>query len=245
MKKFIFILSLVLSFNAYALSDCAQNEDNCWDCAASQNDSCIARLKDGILTISGSGTTKSYEDGKNPWRNREDIKEVIVEEGITILGGNSFEDVLMSSISLPSTLERINYESFQGTLNLKTIVIPNSVTYMGSFMFDSTGLKSIVLGDSLDFVGQVFCSSDITIYCQESDKRTKTCEQLIEEKNPENLPKLKTYYTNGNGEIVFGKKTYASLEDLAKGKHIPKRIYTIEEANFVAGKKNRVSIKYR
>lgn len=43
----------------------------------------------------------------------------------------------------------------------------------------------------------------------------------------------------------FNGKFYASLDDLAQGKYIPKRIYTIDEANRVAGEKNRVSIRYR
>ena len=40
-------------------------------------------------------------------------------------------------------------------------------------------------------------------------------------------------------------KFYTSLSDWAKDNYIKKRIYTIDEANAVAGEKNRVSIKYR
>ena len=53
-------------------------------------------------------------------------------------------------------------------------------------------------------------------------------------------------YADYNGEVIkVGGKDYASLSDLLKGKYMPKRIYTLEEANAVAGEKNRVSIKYR
>ena len=48
-----------------------------------------------------------------------------------------------------------------------------------------------------------------------------------------------------NAPFIVGGKFYASLDDLAQGKYIPKRIYTIDEANRVAGEKNRVSIRYR
>ncbi len=48
-----------------------------------------------------------------------------------------------------------------------------------------------------------------------------------------------------NCPITYQNKTYASINDLLSGNYIPKRIYTIDEANAVAGEKNRVSIKYR
>ena len=48
----------------------------------------------------------------------------------------------------------------------------------------------------------------------------------------------------GNILKVNGKE-YASLNDLLKGNYIPKRIYSIKEANEVAGKKNKVMIRYR
>ena len=49
-----------------------------------------------------------------------------------------------------------------------------------------------------------------------------------------------------NGQFLkVASKTYQSLNALLKGDYDKRRIYTIEEANFVAGDKNRVSIKYR
>ena len=42
-----------------------------------------------------------------------------------------------------------------------------------------------------------------------------------------------------------GSKIYNSMADFANGNYVKHRIYTIEEANFVAGDKNRVSIRYR
>ena len=51
--------------------------------------------------------------------------------------------------------------------------------------------------------------------------------------------------SDGNYMLKFGGKTYQSINDLLKGNYDKRRIYTIEEANFVAGDKNRVSITYR
>ncbi len=51
--------------------------------------------------------------------------------------------------------------------------------------------------------------------------------------------------SDGNYMLKYNGKTYQSINDLLKGNYDKRRIYTIEEANFVAGDKNRVSIKYR
>ncbi len=51
--------------------------------------------------------------------------------------------------------------------------------------------------------------------------------------------------SDGQYMLKFGGKTYQSINDLLKGNYDKRRIYTLEEANFVAGDKNRVSIKYR
>ena len=45
--------------------------------------------------------------------------------------------------------------------------------------------------------------------------------------------------------IAFDGRFYASLNDLIIGHHQTKRIYTIEEANEVSGKKNKVMIRYK
>ena len=50
---------------------------------------------------------------------------------------------------------------------------------------------------------------------------------------------------NAGKLLKVGSKTYQSLDALLKGKYDKRRIYTIDEANLVAGDKNMVRIKYR
>ena len=45
--------------------------------------------------------------------------------------------------------------------------------------------------------------------------------------------------------LKVGSKTYQSLDALLKGDYDRRRIYTVEEANFVAGDRNTVTIRYR
>ena len=51
--------------------------------------------------------------------------------------------------------------------------------------------------------------------------------------------------SDGNYMLKYGGKTYQDINALLRGDYDRRRIYTIEEANFVAGDKNRVSITYR
>ena len=49
-----------------------------------------------------------------------------------------------------------------------------------------------------------------------------------------------------NAPFRVGGKSYNSLTDIAKGNYVEaKRIYTVDEANTAAGKKNKVMIRYR
>ena len=51
--------------------------------------------------------------------------------------------------------------------------------------------------------------------------------------------------SDGNYMLKYNGKTYQSINDLLKGNYDKRRIYTVEEANFVAGDRNTVTIRYR
>ena len=52
-------------------------------------------------------------------------------------------------------------------------------------------------------------------------------------------------YTSDGDKFYVNGKWYDSLSDMNKGRYNVIRIYTIDEANKVAGPINRVSIKYK
>lgn len=51
--------------------------------------------------------------------------------------------------------------------------------------------------------------------------------------------------SDGKYMLKYNGRTYQSLNDLLKGNYDVRRIYTVDEANFVSGKKNRVMLKYK
>jgi len=55
---------------------------------------------------------------------------------------------------------------------------------------------------------------------------------------------VKLAYQTGN-PIKIGMREYASMKDFMNGDFIKHRIYTVQEANKAAGKKNSVMIRYK
>lgn len=99
----------------------------------------------GTLTISGTGTMYDYsgevdEDWNlidiTPWKDYYDkITRVVVENGVTSIGGYAFVLRNLRSVSLPKTLTRIDHGAFDGCSELMELVLPSSVTSIGEFAF--------------------------------------------------------------------------------------------------------------
>ena len=105
----------------------------------------------GVLRISGTGEIwdakevyhPEYDGYENvlPWNDyKNDIKSVVIGEGITRIGANVF-----------CSCE-----------NLKAAVIPNSIKSIGNFSFFYTGLEEIILPEGLTSIGQqAFCGTKL------------------------------------------------------------------------------------
>lgn len=93
---------------------------------------------DGILKLKGKGSTYNYSSGKvAPWYDcREQIKSVVVESGIEVLGTQVFRKCNnLESVELPDTLQVIGNNAFISCVDLKTIDIPNSIEKIGRYAF--------------------------------------------------------------------------------------------------------------
>lgn len=207
-----------------------------------------------------------------PWRDYTfDVENIIVSEGVTAIGDNAFCTFQnTTSVSLPNTLETIGNRAFRNLESLKEIelpdslvsigngaflsdggltnvVIPNSVTTIEDFAFyNATGLQSVVIPASVENIGAKAFGQGTRIisgnvYCEEVQGKTSPCASG-NFKLPQD--RFKYYTKDSNGMIIYDGQKYSSLERLAK--QIPvRRIYTVNEANKAAGKKNSVMIKYK
>lgn len=83
------------------------------------------------------------------------IEEVYLAEGQTALGDQMFRSSSLQRITLPSTLQTINYEAFYKTEQLSQIEIPASVTYIGdgAFYSDTALDGSLTFHENVTYIG--------------------------------------------------------------------------------------------
>lgn len=141
-------------------------------------------VKDGTLTISGSGAVDNYDSAKQrPWNESSlEINKVVVEDGITSVGDFAFygmtnlaEIVLADSVTsigtyafkncsslkeiiLPKELTEIKESAFYGCAKLTSIAIPEKVKKIGDYAFSRcTALKAISFkGDAPEIAQYAF-----------------------------------------------------------------------------------------
>jgi len=126
----------------------------------------------GTLTISGCGEMYDYlasdASKRVPWFYfRNEILELVVEQGVTNLGEYAFQDCKslhsvklpdslteikegvfygcysLADIELPDKLVEIGNQVFYGCHALAEIDLPNSITSIGLSAFENTGLTSV------------------------------------------------------------------------------------------------------
>lgn len=105
------------------------------------------------LRISGSG---SISKDNRPWIKYEnDIKSIIIEEGVTSIGEFVFDDLAsLTSVSFPSTLTRIDNFAFDRCRSLTTINFPDNLVQLGSCAFrECSFLENVKLPNSLRLLG--------------------------------------------------------------------------------------------
>ena len=108
-----------------------------------------AKLDANILTVSGSGAMPDFEEASDaPWfTNYTGISRIVIEEGITRIGKNSFaERFNLMNISLPESLTEIGVGAFSDCNDdrLEEITFPERLTVIGEGAFQGcTYLKTL------------------------------------------------------------------------------------------------------
>ena len=147
-------------------------------------------LEDGLLTITGTGPMKDFSWQGGPWkdltdhifrvciedgitsvgdysfRNCSEVTEIRLPEGLVSIGMNAFEYCDITSIELPSTLERVGHEAFCLCVYLYTVEIPASVTELPGDAFFASGVQNIIVEQG----NKAYVAEDNVLYT--ADRKT-------------------------------------------------------------------------
>lgn len=110
--------------------------------------------EDGVLSFYGKGKLKRADYLLSI--EKDCIKKIVIGEGITSLGKNSFTYFPNAKkVIFPSSLKKIGENVFSYMSALETIKVPNSVISIGKGAFsDCDLLKKLVLPDSVTSIGK-------------------------------------------------------------------------------------------
>lgn len=127
----------------------------------------------GVLTISGTGGIYNYEvDSDNYECNspfyyfHNDIKSVVIENGVTSIGNGTFAFCYcLTSVTIPDSVTNIGDEAFHVCRSLASVTIGDGVTSIGCSAFSNcTNMTSLSLPKGLSNI------EDFTFYNCESLK---------------------------------------------------------------------------
>ena len=115
-------------------------------------------LNDGTLTITGTGSMKNYTFSSTtaPWySSRSSIKTVIIEDGVTSIGGSAFYNCSsLTSVTIGNSVTSIGQDAFFYCSSLTSVTIGNSVTSIGRDAFSyCSSLTSITIPNSVTSIG--------------------------------------------------------------------------------------------
>ena len=100
------------------------------------------------------------------------ISRVVIEEGITSIGNNAFNNCSTETIAIPNSVARIGQGAFKECRNLTSIEIPDGVTSIEADTFDScVSLTSIEIPDGVTRIGSLafrYCHSLTSIVIPDS-----------------------------------------------------------------------------
>lgn len=123
-------------------------------------------LKNGVLTISGTGAVDNFNSVDKPeWESSKDIiTDVVIDEGITKLGNMLFMDhKSLKSLKLPDSLETIGSNVFTGCGELKDVSFGKGLKEIGIAAFSACSISSADLPEGLVTLGvQAFSSCPLT-----------------------------------------------------------------------------------
>ena len=168
MKKRIVLLSLLAALCCLLTVSAAAESGTCGENLTWTLDG------EGTLTISGTGEMEDFDYYGAPWsKNRDSIKTVVMENGVTSIGSYAFFGCKnMASVTFPRGITAIGSCAFERCTGLTSVAVPEGAATIGSYAFMyCDNLTSVTIPESVTSIGgSVFynCTSLTSITIPES-----------------------------------------------------------------------------
>lgn len=114
---------------------------------------------EGTLTISGTGEMEEFNYYSAPWsRNRDSIKTVVMENGVTTIGSCAFYDCSsLTSVTIPESVTSVGDFAFEDSSSLTSVTFAgeSQLTTIGKGAFSSCeSLTDITIPRSVKAIGE-------------------------------------------------------------------------------------------
>ncbi len=187
----------IVEMHGLPIEDCIEHgtQDDPWligkENASDVKAYLTGKYGDATLHISGTGAMDDFSNYVSPWLeySKDDaITTIVIEEGITRLGQNAFENTFaLTSVSIPDTVTSIGWWAFMNCNKLEHITIPAGVTNIGDRAFSiCKSLKDVTFipgeeNATLKLGDAVFSYTDAVIKYGEGENRLYNGENVIAE----------------------------------------------------------------
>ncbi|MBP5616040.1 MAG: leucine-rich repeat protein [Alphaproteobacteria bacterium] len=261
MKKIILVAFLCIYTDVYA-----QNSTSGFcgpkDAQGNYGTNCQWSLDENQkLTITGTGAMGYHDYYDAPWG--KDITEVSIS-GISSIPTHAFVvSPNLQKVEISDSVTSIGAYPFEGCAKLKNISLPESIKVIHEGIVAGTNVKTLILPESLFDSGSSISNLALTgskitnLVCP--DQKQTTCQTYLENAleyedyngswppptKPLSISPAILSYTNDGDKIFYQNHWYNNTKDISAGNYIKKRIYSVDEANAVTGKTNKVRITYK
>lgn len=132
-----------------------------------------------MMPVSFSNISKSLKSLNNLSMS-EQVRHIHVPDGITQIRAFCNRTKL-TSVRLPSSLQKIDYRCFYNCTSLQEIMLPDALEVLGDDSFrDCTSLESIVIPDTVEYVGySAFRGCTSLRFARLSSKISMTCSSMF------------------------------------------------------------------
>ena len=117
----------------------------------------LSTAKIGTLIVNSNQIVSSYV-----FASGSQINNLVIGEGVTVIGERAFYEATIDNITLPSTLTKIGVSAFEDA-NINAITIPENVTTINERAFQDATLTEVKLPSGLTSIGQyAFYGTELT-----------------------------------------------------------------------------------